>query len=165
MKKLFLIIVAVLFSSVISTAQNMLNAINTDNNQLGNNPGNVGNVIDNRNPQVNINNQLASNQLANNDYINIRNNTQTQQQNITQISNNRNSINTLSIASSKSAYKTKTYTTYGSPAKKHTLKLNFKIGKVHFMRKYFNESAIFKAKTYNKIFTSKKKSIKKCFTF
>lgn len=144
-------------------AQNNEVALNTDNSQLGNNPGNVINLINN--PDVNISNQQANIQVNNVNYINDNNPIQVQQQGAIQINNNRNSVKTTSISSGSNSNKTKTYTTYSSPAKKHTLKLDLKLGKVHFMRKFFNESAVFKAKTYKKIFSSKKKRIKKCFKF
>jgi uncharacterized protein YxeA len=165
MKKIFPLFAFAFILAISSHAQNNENAVNTDNSQLGNNPGTAANAIDLADNNINYSDQLSNNPPVNLSVNNVGNQQQYQQQATVQNNNNRVKQTNVAVFSGSGSRRTNSYTTYGSSAKKHFIKIDIKLGKVHIMRRFFNESAVFKAKTYTKIFKSKKRSIRKCFVF
>lgn len=79
-------------------------------------------------------------------------------------SNNSNNVNT-SVNTGTTHHSDKTYSTYSSSPKQHFIKTGLKLNNVHILRRFRHECPLFKAKTYHKIFSSKKHSIKRCFKF
>ncbi|MFH0864894.1 MAG: hypothetical protein V1904_01775 [Bacteroidota bacterium] len=126
---------------------------------------NTGNQI---NPSVNIQyTNLPDQQLVMNDVQQAALPQQTQTGNgFLNIfsSNNSNDINT-SVNTGTSNHSKKTYTTYSSSPKRHFMKIDLNLRKVHILRKFRHECPMFKAKTYHKIFSSKKRNITHCFNF
>ncbi len=78
--------------------------------------------------------------------------------------NNGNEVN-ISVNTGTSNHSKKIYTTYSYSPKQHFMKISINFHKVHMFRKFRNECPLFKAKTYNKLFSSKKHNIKHCFKF
>jgi len=164
MKKIFPVFTFTFFLAIISQAQNIENTVNTDNFQLGNNPKNNINTIELAQNNINKNIQLSNNPPANNDLNEGNYQQQAIQQQSFSIQKNKSGQSGVATFSGAGSRRTNTYTTYGSSGSKH-FKFEIKLNKIHIMRRFFNESAIFKAKTYSKIFKSKKHNIRKCFVF
>ena len=152
MKKIFFFFTILLFIGSTAFCQN-------------NESTNTGNQI---NPSVNIqDNNIPNQQLVMNDVQQAALPQQTQTGNgFLNIfsSDNGNVINT-SVNTGTSHHSEKTYTTYGSSPKQHFMKIDLNLHKVHILRKFRHECPLFKAKTYHKIFSSKKHSSKHCFKF
>lgn len=145
MKKYFLLLCCSM-SFILVEAQNVL-IINTDVQINANNvPNNMINI-----PQQQV---LATNSIP----INQTNVTLNNDNNV-----NQQDFGTFTLGGGRS-HSTGSGST-GISSGKHSLKLDLNLGKVHIARKFFHEFPLFKAKTYKKLFHSKKRSVKKCFKF
>lgn len=124
------------------------------------------------NPPDNIiNNDIPNQQVALNNMPQVA--VQQQAQDINYIQQKQSNLETLevdpilnigvknNVQKSYSTY----YSSAGVRAKKHFFKNKFNLQKIHFLRKFRNECPVFKAKTYKKLFTSRKHIIKHCSHF
>ena len=169
MKKIFLTLSFSFFFAIIVFAQNNESIVNTNISQLMNNPKNNISTMELAQNNTNYSNQLSNNPPANTNanegnYPQQAIQQQAKQQQQFSVQSNRFGHGNVATISGAGSRRVNTYTTYGSSGNKH-FKIEFKLHKIHVMRRFFNESAIFKAKTYSGIFQSKKRSIRKCFVF
>ncbi len=183
MKKTFYIFLFFLFLASTAISQNIYNpakanpSINPPDNFQANDIPNQDIAMNNApqavypqqvvNPQQVVYPQQAQVQVQAQGQVEAQGQQRGQGENILQnvfASNNNNSVNkSVNVASSN--HSLRSYSGFSSSSKSHSKKSLINLHKVHILRKFRNEFPLFKAKTYQNLFTSKKHKVKHCFFF
>ena len=175
MKKLYFIFLFFLFLASTTISQNIYNpnnvnpSINPPDNIQANDIPNQQFVMNNPpqsvNPQQAVYPQQAQVQVQ--AEAQVQGQVRGQGENILQnvfATDNGNQLN-KSVNVGSSNHSVRSYSSFSSSSKSHAKKNLLNLHKVHILRKFRNECPLLKAKTYQNIFTSKKKKVKHCFFF